>query len=45
MINQNVPMTVVMKRQDAFLQQFLAMIMIYVQLTPANLVLDVLMNL
>jgi hypothetical protein len=45
MISQNVPTTVVMKLQDASSQLFLAMIMIYVQLTPVNLAPDVLMNL
>jgi hypothetical protein len=43
MISQNVPTILVMKQQDAYSQLFLAMIMIYVQLTPANLALDVFM--
>jgi transcription initiation factor IIE alpha subunit len=44
MISQNVPTTVVIKQLDASSHLFLAMIMIYVQLIPANLALDVLMN-
>jgi hypothetical protein len=45
MISQNVLTTVVIQQLDASSHLFLAMIMIYVQLTLANHAQDVLMNL